>query len=147
MKFKIISLIILGSIFLAACASSPAAVEMSSTSTEAVSMPEVTSTVEMMTEDTGSSSPAAAAVSFSQDIFPIIQEFALPAHGTQAEGGVFLETYEDIMNYVVPGDPAASELYRRLTGDGVPIMPPSGKLPDATIQLFYDWIAQGAQNN
>ncbi len=146
MKPKIISLIILGSILLAACASSPA-VETNSTSTEAVSMPEVTSTVEMMDENTGDSSPAAAEVSFSQDIFPIIQEFALPAHGSRAEGGIFLETYEDILNYVVPGDPAASELYRRLTGDGVPIMPPSGKLPDETIQLFYDWIAQGAQNN
>jgi hypothetical protein len=38
-------------------------------------------------------------------------------------------------------------LYKRLTGDGVDVMPPSGPLPAETIQLFYDWIKQGAQDN
>lgn len=146
MKPKIISWIVLGSIFLAACASSPTPAT-SSTSTDIVTAPEAVSTAATVEDNTGDSSPASVEVSFSQDIFPIIQEFALPAHGTKGESGVFLESYDDIMNYVVPGDPAASDLYKYLTGDGVPVMPPSGKLPDETIQLFYDWIAQGAKNN
>ena len=86
-------------------------------------------------------------VSFSEDLVPILEEWAYPAHSTQGAGGIFLATYEDIMQYVVPGNPEESMLYRRLTGDGVPVMPPSGKLPDETIQLFYDWIEQGAKNN
>jgi hypothetical protein len=78
---------------------------------------------------------------------PVLQQFANPAHTTAGRGGVFLATYEDVLSHVLPGNPEESELYRRLTGDGVPVMPPSGKLPDEIIQLFYDWIMQGAKNN
>jgi hypothetical protein len=88
---------------------------------------------------------AAGEVSFSRDIWPVIEEFALEAHG--GSGGVFLESYEDIMNYVVPGEPENSRLYKALIGDGERQMPPTGRLPDEIIQLFYDWIAQGAPNN
>ena len=84
-------------------------------------------------------------VSFNQDVWPIIEEYALNAHG--GKGGVFLESYEDILNYVTPGDPENSMLYKALTGNGAPQMPPDGPLPDAMIQTVYDWIAQGAQNN
>ena len=146
MKPKIISLILLGSLFLAACGSSTTS-ETSNTSIETATVPNATSAVVSTEENTSTSTTTTAEVSFSKDIWPIIQEFALPAHGTQAKGGVFLENYDDIMKYVVPGDPEASDLYKYLTGNGVPVMPPSGKLPDATIQLFYDWIAQGAKNN
>jgi len=86
-----------------------------------------------------------AEVSFNTDIWPIIESEALSAHG--GDGGVFLESYEDILNYVVPGKPEESVLYQSLTGDGQQLMPPSGPLPDAQIQLFYDWILQGALNN
>ncbi len=146
MKPKIISLILLGSLFLAACGSSTTS-ETSNTSIETAMVPNATSAVVSTEENTSTSTTTTTEVSFSKDIWPIIQEFALPAHGTQAKGGVFLENYDDIMKYVVPGDPEASDLYKYLTGNGVPVMPPSGKLPDATIQLFYDWIAQGAKNN
>ena len=103
---------------------------------------------------TGSdSTPVAAAdadstaneVSFKNDIWPVIEKYALSAHG--GKGGVFLENYNDIMKYVVPGSPEQSELYKRLTADGVSIMPPSGPLPAETVKLFYDWIAQGAKDN
>lgn len=139
MKSKVLSILVLGALFLAACAATPAK--------EGTTLPAVSSTATSAVQGTGDTSEVAAEVSFSKDIWPVIQQFALPAHGTEGKGGVFLENYDDIMKYVVPGDPAASELYKRLTGDGVSVMPPSGKLPDATIQLFYDWIAQGAKNN
>lgn len=148
MKNRFIFVLIAGILVLGACA--PAAVE------EAV-VPEVVE--EAMVEEPAAEEPAAAEaapaeeatlgdeVSFSQDIMPVLEEFANPAHITAGRGGIFLATYDDIMQYVVPGNPEESMLYRRLTGDGVPVMPPSGKLPDETIQLFYDWILQGAKNN
>lgn len=146
MKPKIISLVLLGTLFLAACASSTPS-GTSNTSIETATVSNAANTAAATEENTNTGTTTTAEVSFSKDIWPVIQEFALPAHGTQAKGGVFLENYDDIMKYVIPGDPQASDLYKYLTGDGVPVMPPSGKLPDATIQLFYDWIAQGAKNN
>jgi hypothetical protein len=139
MKIKILSLIVLGALLFTSCATSAAE--------EVTTPPAVNAIATDTDQNTSESSVSTTTVSFSKDIWPVIQQFALPAHGTEMKGGVSLASYEDIMKYIVPGDPAASELYKRLTGDGVPMMPPSGKLPDATIQLFYDWIAQGAQNN
>lgn len=87
----------------------------------------------------------AAEVSFSADVWPIIEKYALNAHG--GKGGVFLENYDDILLQVVPGDPESSMLYKVLIGDGAPLMPPGNPLPDQMIQTIFDWIAQGAQNN
>ena len=84
-------------------------------------------------------------VSFSRDIFPIFQQVAASCHGTS--GGLSLETYEGTMKVIVPGDPEGSILYQRLLGQRGPIMPPNGPLPDAKIQLIYQWIKQGAKNN
>jgi ABC-type phosphate transport system substrate-binding protein len=104
------------------------------------------------TPSTTSSTPAEPVVtaangevSFSQDIMPVLQKFAARAHGNN--GGVNLQSYDNVMKVVVPGSPEKSMLYMSLTGNGMPVMPPSGKLDDTTIQLFYDWIAQGAKNN
>ena len=47
---------------------------------------------------------------------------------------------------VVPGNPEASELWRRVAGVASPRMPFDGPpwLPDYDIRLIRDWIAQGA---
>lgn len=58
-----------------------------------------------------------------------------------------LENYDDIVGYVTPSNPEESVLYKSLIGDGEHLMPPDGPLSDETIQLFYDWIEQGAKNN
>jgi hypothetical protein len=89
--------------------------------------------------------PAVAEVSFSKDIWPVLEKFASAAHG--GTGGVFIENYQDVMKYIVPGNPEKSQLYNELTGNGYKQMPPGNPLPTATIQLFYDWIKQGAKNN
>jgi len=146
MRTKTYTLLIVTGLFLAACA--PVAVMPA----ESVAAEKPTEAV-VATEPTSEPAPAvapteavmAAEVSFSKDIWPVIESFALKAHG--GKGGVFLESYEDIMKYVVPGDPKASMLYKRLTADGVAQMPPNGPLPAETVQLFYDWIMQGAKNN
>lgn len=148
MKNKLLYLLIAGVFVLGACA--PAAVEEATAPEVAEEAMEEAPVVEVPAAD--EAAPAAEAamadeVSFSGDLLPILEQWAYPAHSTQGRGGIFLATYDDIMQYVIPGNPEESMLYRRLTGDGVPVMPPSGKLPDETIQLFYDWILQGAKNN
>ena len=84
-------------------------------------------------------------VSFSEDVWPILEKYALTAHG--GKGGVFLESYEDILNYVEPENPEGSLLYRALIGDGMQQMPPGNPLPDELIQIIYNWIEQGAKEN
>lgn len=148
MKYRNLGLLIVSAVVIAACA--PAVVEEPISVNDAPAQEvieeeapavEVDNELEPSIEEVGDGET----VSFSQDIWPVIEEFALEAHG--GRGGVFLESYDDIMNYVVPGNPEGSRLYKALIGDGERQMPPSGRLPDATIQLFYDWIKQGAPNN
>lgn len=88
---------------------------------------------------------AAVEISFSKDVWPIIEKYALAAHG--GKGGVFLEKYNDILKYVVAGKPEESMLYKALIGDGLKRMPPAAPLPDELIKTIYTWILQGAKNN
>jgi hypothetical protein len=148
MKNKLIFVLIAGVLVLGACA--PAAVpEVTAPEVVEEAMVEEPAAEDSAMEEAApiAEVPAGDEVSFSADLVPILEQWAYPAHSTQGRGGIFLATYDDIMQYVIPGNPEESMLYRRLIGDGVPVMPPSGKLPDETIQLFYDWILQGAKNN
>lgn len=153
MRKKSLLAIVLVALVVAACSSSAPAAQPAQS--DAPAMAEATATTasdpaaaaEPTSADTAAGTSAEATVSFSQDVWPIIEQFAVQAHG--GKGGVFLENYNDIMNYVVPGDPENSQLYKALIGDGMQRMPPPPRapLPDDMIQTIYDWIAQGAQNN
>lgn len=147
MKTKTLLMVVIGAMVFVACAS-PAPVA------ETV-MEEVVPANEMAPAEEADSivsetqaAPAEEAmvvVSFSQDVWPILEKYAVAAHG--GKGGVFLENYEDISKVVVAGDPENSMLYKALIGDGVKRMPPDAPLPDAMIQTIYNWIKQGALNN
>jgi len=163
MKKQIIILSILTALLIGACApaqpaveqaepqvvqeeSEDAMVESEDSETEAMEESESEAMEESETTDeTTAEESTAAEVSFSADVWPIIEEYALSAHG--GNGGIFLENYEDISAQVVAGDPENSMLYKVLIGDGAPLMPPGNPLPEETIQIIYDWIEQGAQNN
>jgi mono/diheme cytochrome c family protein len=91
-------------------------------------------------------------ISFTNDIFPIIENRCIDCHGS--DGGWDSSTYELFMNtgdnapVVIPGDPDGSLLAQKLLGthsegDTMP-PPPLRSLNDALIQLFLDWIAAGA---
>jgi hypothetical protein len=137
MKFRLLTFVFAIGLFIAAC--SPVAVKQPAPApVEKANTTSVGSTPASDASQTGE-------VSFSKDIWPVIEKYALAAHG--GKGGVFLENYKDIMRYVVPGKPEESQLYQELTGNGMPQMPRGNPLPSATIQLFYDWIKQGAKNN
>lgn len=137
MKNKFSVLIIIAALFLAAC-SSAAPVATAAPQVDQGGGASVSAT-------TAVESGNGTTVSFSKDVWPILEKYAVSAHG--GKGGVYLENYDQIMKYVTPGDPENSMLYKVLIGDGVPQMPPDGKLPDKLIQTIYDWIKQGALNN
>ena len=88
-------------------------------------------------------------VSFQEDISPILQaSCAVPGcHAAPNPArGLNLTTYADFEkgNVFNPGDSKGSEVIRRIDGGG---MPPAGPLPKDQIQLFKDWIDEGAKNN
>ena len=150
MKIKFLPVLLLATIFIATCAPAAVEVQQAPPAAEEAAQPsvdEVAEPSEMEVEETETDESMVEEVSFSEDIWPIIESEALPAHG--GAGGVFLESYEDVMDYVVPGNPEDSLLYKALIGDEHRLMPPPPAEPfsEETIQLFYDWIAQGAKNN
>jgi mono/diheme cytochrome c family protein len=93
-----------------------------------------------------------ATVSYRRDIQPIFDRNCVSCHGGQA--GLYLDSYDRLMAgsargpVVVPGDPQASELVRRITGQSQPAMP-LGRAPlsAAEIEAIVTWIAEGAPNN
>ncbi|HET7009546.1 MAG TPA: c-type cytochrome [Anaerolineales bacterium] len=93
------------------------------------------------------------AVSFRNDVFPILQANCGGCHGTI--GGWDASTYDRVINSgshgpaVVPGNVDASLLADKLLGTHTQgtIMPPGGALPFEEIETILNWIAAGAPNN
>ena len=88
-------------------------------------------------------------VSFQADILPILQASCAVQFchiGANPPKGLNLETYADFEKGGVfnPGDSNGSVVIQRIDGGG---MPPGAPLDDAQIQLFKDWIDEGAENN
>jgi uncharacterized membrane protein len=99
-------------------------------------------------------------ISFSGQIQPIIQSRCIECHTTGGQGfqasGLSMETYDSLMKgtkfgpVIKPGDPVSSTLMRLIEGKADPsIRMPHGKKPltDEQIDLFKEWISQGAKNN
>ncbi len=109
----------------------------------------------------GANAARVADIYFNWDVRPIISDNCFACHGPDAEGGqkaglrldLFATATAELPESpgkfaIVPGDPDASELIRRITStDPDTVMPPpeSNKtLSFAEKQVLYDWIAQGA---
>lgn len=97
--------------------------------------------------------PPAPVVSFKDDIMPILAQTCAIAdcHDNTAARGLNLTTYDNFKKggnsgpAFVAGDGNASLVVRRIDGGG---MPPVGPPLNADqIQLFVDWINEGAENN
>jgi WD40 repeat protein len=100
--------------------------------------------------------PASAqqAVSFSQDIAPILREKCIICHNhITRKGGLNLETYESLINGgrrgapVVSGKSGESLLVKFLDGSLKPQMPLGDALSAAEIDAFKRWIDAGAKGN
>ena len=92
---------------------------------------------------------------FENEILPfLVATCAQPGchDAATAEDGVILNNYFNIVSTgdVDPFDPGNSEIYETITDpDLEDRMPPAGEDPltNEQIQMIFDWIAQGAQNN
>lgn len=97
---------------------------------------------------------AGAEVDFNHDVRPLLNERCATCHGgVRREGGLSLlfrsdalDTTESGRRAIVPGDPGASELLRRVGHhDPEERMPPEGPpLSDDEVATLRRWIAQGA---
>ena len=94
----------------------------------------------------------AAAVSFANDVLPIIESRCINCHGGErVEKGLNLSSYADLMAgsengpVVVPGDAANSLLVELVVNQKMPKRGP--KLTPPQVQIITDWAAAGALNN
>jgi mono/diheme cytochrome c family protein len=98
-----------------------------------------------------------APVDFDRDIRPLLSDNCFQCHGpdeAQRQADLRLDLRDGLFanhegtTAVVPGDPAKSELFRRLTAGEEERMPPvdSGRsLTDEQIATVRRWIEQGAE--
>jgi uncharacterized membrane protein len=103
-------------------------------------------------DKSGSPTPASCStsptsqVSFSRDIFPIIQTNCLQCHDSKNHSdGIVIENYKQIAESGKSG-----ELYNSIqinSSTGKAYMPRGGRLLDCEIALIQAWIKQGALNN
>jgi hypothetical protein len=99
---------------------------------------------------------AAEPVSFNRDIRPIMSDVCFHCHGNDAgtrEAGMRLDVRDDALRPtesgavpIVPGDPDASEIIKRVFDDENPMPPESDHKPlsDTQKELLRRWVAEGA---
>ena len=91
---------------------------------------------------------------FETKIRPVLAQKCYCCHNSKMpapKGSLVLDSREGLLKggvsgpALVPGKPAESRLMTALSyGDPLAQMPPSGKLPDAVLADFEQWIARGA---
>ena len=98
--------------------------------------------------------PAAegAAVSFANDILPILESRCIGCHGGErTQEGLDLKTHASLMtgssngSVVTPGDAENSLLVELVATQKMPKRGP--KLTPPQVQLITDWVSQGALDN
>lgn len=84
-------------------------------------------------------------VSFSQDVFPIIDKYCVGCHsGANPWAGLYLRTYDEVK--VVADDQRLVNVINH--APGFPFMPRNlPKLSDCKIDMIEMWVADGAPNN
>ncbi|MCB0806298.1 MAG: hypothetical protein KDC05_10905 [Bacteroidales bacterium] len=89
-------------------------------------------------------------VSFSQEVFPIIQNSCLGCHsGANPNGGISLTNYQQIKNQASISPGSSGSLLGAITwATGNSNMPQNGnKLSDCDIGIIRNWIEEGMPNN
>ena len=87
-------------------------------------------------------------MSFSEKVQPIFLNNCATSGCHDGSGEFALETYNQILEPVKPGDPAGSKVYNVMTKlSGEEAMPPDGPLSEQQLNIIYTWILQGAKNN
>lgn len=96
------------------------------------------------------SAPQAEAIDFAQDVRPILASNCFLCHGpdpSSRKADLRLDLHDAAMRVVVPGNPDASELIRRVTAHGEDHMPPDERksLTDEEVDVLRQWIEHGVQ--
>jgi len=93
-----------------------------------------------------------ASVSFTNDVFPIIDSRCINCHGGErVEEGLVMLTYADLMAgsdngaVIIPGDVANSLFVELVANQKMPKRGP--KLTPPQVQTITEWVAAGAPNN
>ena len=161
MKVKLVVLLLLAGV-LTACAgpvtntpvSQPTDAPALATEPPAATQAAVTEAPAAVVESspTAGTTAGSAAVSFANDILPLLQSRCVNCHGGQrTEKELVLNSYEGVMAgsedgpAVTSGDAANSPMAEMVANGKMPKRGP--KLTPAQVQLIVDWINQGAQNN
>lgn len=99
-----------------------------------------------------SDTPAAATVSFANDVMPILQSRCFNCHGgDDTKEGLSFASYATLMAgsingpVLIPGDPVNSLLIQQIQNGKMPKRGP--KLTPNQLQILIDWILAGALNN
>lgn len=95
--------------------------------------------------------PDTPTVCFQDQVLPLINSNCAISGCHDASSEESLSNYNDIMNFVSPGKPNQSKLYKLITTTSLlsEFMPPSPKTPltQNQIDAISIWILQGAENN
>ena len=138
-------------------ADSNSAVDNASTDNQTPAEPSVDSGDEKPADEDDSAEPSldeetTSKVSYSVDVFPILESRCTTCHGVaRVEGGFILLTYNDLMTggksgpVIVAGDADNSYLVELIRGQKMPKRGP--KLTPVQTQMIIDWVNQGAENN
>lgn len=93
-----------------------------------------------------------AAVSFANDVLPILQSRCANCHGGErTQKGLNVTTFENLMagsengSVIAPGNADASKLAELIVSQKMPKRGP--QLTPPQIQIILDWINQGALDN
>jgi predicted nucleic acid-binding Zn-ribbon protein len=99
--------------------------------------------------------PASNKVTFDDHAKPVFIQRCSSCHSSnRKEGDLDVTNYTNLMigggsgEVIAPGSSDDSYLYKLITHEDSPEMPPSGtKIPEAEIKVIADWINQGALEN
>jgi uncharacterized membrane protein len=117
-----------------------------------------TSATKRSTTSANEETPRLKGVVSFRDVAPILKANCVKCHNVKGlmgppPEGLVLAGYRETMNgteraYIVPGNPDASELVRKIRGQSLPRMPFDGPpyLASEEIALIEKWVVQGAMD-
>ena len=90
-------------------------------------------------------------VNFDDNVKSVLRQRCASCHGPDSKkGDLDVTNFTSLMqggssgSVIEPGDPDGSYLYNLVTHEDEPVMPPSGKIPDAELEIIRKWIEMGA---
>jgi len=91
---------------------------------------------------------AADPVSYTAQVKPILAERCLSCHSSEQRfGGLSLEKFDDISDFVTPGDPSKSRLFVVVYGSTAKMPRGGPPLKPEQIEILKTWIEQGAKDD